>query len=1380
VALLAGVCAAAEGEATSPRRESILLDAPWKVQPATTPDRAPDPGQWGTCDLQDWRWRMTVTGAPWSVKRQDVHCLWYEKEVVIPANWAGKRILVYFDTVEGDAVVFANGQRVAEFLAPCGEVDVTAFARPGERNALQVYLTRNYTGISRTFEQDVLRYTGRGPGAPYQTGPDGWALGLTRPATLCARPHAMAVTDVFVKPSWRRQAIELEVELTAEGPAQDLVLAATIVDAEGRQALEFSRPAPEIPAGVSTHSLTSAWEAPIPWELEKPYLYRASVAVRQGESALDAAPTVSFGFREIWHEGRALMMNGHPVRFRTSLALGLSPANLSFFRLMGLNVFQFQPNPTHFYSVWSEWPLEADELLEALDRQGLGAIQRAPTAVHLDQRLLDDPEAEAAYRQEVGLWLRRQRNHPCILGWTPTMNYTGNIANIHADGMGRSSVCVGNSRERVLEQAIAIIKAIDPTRFVFGHHDGNVGDISSSNTYLNFVPLQEREEWPSEYAAQGDLPYMVVEFGQPATLNYWKGSRFLCTEYLAIYFGEEAYARESEAGLRQVLEWGALGPHQTEHTWVRALTEHFPMQWDLHRLFIGNTDRAWRTWDVNGGWFYWDFELGYGDPPGFTFERAGDVHSRYGHLTAPVTSRPPWANPNFDIHARTMQPLLVYLAGAPVHTDKSHSFYAGETVRKQIAWVWDGPGTRELTAEWTATDDRTGTRIAGGTAAKTLEWAGISFSPVVFEAPTVPARTGLTLALRVTERGQEVAADRLSVQVFPRPGPLVLDQAIGLWDPVGKSGPWLRELGLRCQPVAPGADLSALAVLILGREALQKGGRLPYSAADVDRGLKVLILEQLPEMWEALGFRAIEAMPRYVYSRDRGSPVLAGLEAEDLVNWRGSPDLLPEKKTYRSHDAYHAPKWTNTHAVASVALEVPQVVGFTPILACEFDLNYTPLLRWQYGKGVVYCATLDFSDRVGHDPGATLLARNLLAAVAAEVPETRRVAVAGTDRDRELVQALQPALSEGQSADPATTVLLAGEGGLSGEPVLRFAREGGAVVSLCQTGDSLSALGYRVAEREVYRVAPARHALLRGIGGNLLRFRDAMKVPVFAPEGQPDGSEVLLDGLCLVRGLGRGRLVFLQLDPGQLAGRYAAEDSRRAGVWPSVERGHQFLAQVLTNCGVASSQKLAERVCRLEAGAAFQWLRTWQACGPFVTDSTDGQAMLSLETPAEYAVISGQPNVDDRYAQPDGRVPDWRTALTAREDGFVDLGRLGQDQRAVAYVLRQVESQTERTAQLRLGFDYFLRVWVNGEMVYDCPSGHGGAPIPDKHKVNIRLRQGTNAIGMKVAAGSKGFGFWAKLSEEGVDFAPAAQAREGVELYPRADRSWDPYLFQYY
>ena len=113
---------------------------------------------------------------------------------------------------------------------------------------------------------------------------------------------------------------------------------------------------------------------------------------------------------------------------------------------------------------------------------------------------------------------------------------------------------------------------------------------------------------------------------------------------------------------------------------------------------------------------------------------------------------------------------------------------------------------------------------------------------------------------------------------------------IALFDPKGETGAWLKAAGITCQTVDAGADLSSYDTLIVGKAALTLDGPAP-DITRVRDGLKVIIFEQTSEVLEKrFGFRVVEYGLRNVFPRIPDHPMLAGLNTDNLRDWRGVGD----------------------------------------------------------------------------------------------------------------------------------------------------------------------------------------------------------------------------------------------------------------------------------------------------------------------------------------------------------------------------------------------------------------------------------------------------------------------------------------------------------
>ena len=124
---------------------------------------------------------------------------------------------------------------------------------------------------------------------------------------------------------------------------------------------------------------------------------------------------------------------------------------------------------------------------------------------------------------------------------------------------------------------------------------------------------------------------------------------------------------------------------------------------------------------------------------------------------------------------------------------------------------------------------------------------------------------------------------------------------------------------IEAHTVEAGADLSGYDILVVGKGALTVDGPGP-NLSRVRDGLKVVVFEQTAEALEKrLGFRIAEYGLRQVFPRVPDHPLLAGLNPENLRDWRGAATLLPPRLEYTTSHTFGGP------AVEWCGIEVPRV-----------------------------------------------------------------------------------------------------------------------------------------------------------------------------------------------------------------------------------------------------------------------------------------------------------------------------------------------------------------------------------------------------------------------------------------------------------------------
>jgi beta-galactosidase len=1084
-----------------------------------------------------------------------VWCAWYQRKIAIPPEWAGRAILVSLERLSTDAIISVNGEKCGEIRWPSGDVDITKAVKAGTEALLRIQVMAT--------SDDTPSTTFLDPGRVVTTAARLSSKGLIGDVFLRSRPLGPHVSDVFVQTSTRNKELKLVVELSEEVPAETVQVTAKILGTTGQEEKSFQGTA-AIKEGKA-HRMELAWKWPNPklWDLQQANLYTLKLRC-QGAGWKDEYPQ-PFGFREFWVDGRKFILNGTEIRLRPASqvymetrfagSVELTDAHIDGCLVAGFNIEECWPvnhdekGSVNFRELWAD----------RADRKGFLLMG---TALPIDEPNWDKAGVQEKYRRKLDQDLRRYRNHPSIVLWTTNPNWLGNGLDQDPWHVGRSEEIPGaieDWKKKKAREAVSLIKEVDPTRPIMNHAGANNGDVYNINCYLNFMPLQEREEWLSEWAKSGDMPLMCVEFGTPWSLSFLRGrwgfegvTEPLMTEYCAIYLGREAYALETP-DYREAIR-RKYGGHGKFGDWINGETviEASPAFQRLEALFSRNTYRSWRTWGITGGMLPWDY--GFGWDAYATERRRKHLAVREVALSPftpgmrgivrakeAMTFLKPFQPEGVDVHPAGIAlmeangPTLAWISGpSGSFTSKDHHFLAGQAVAKQVVFINDERTVQDYTYAWTVELD--GKRVASENGKGRIDPAKTLFVPLGFRLPDLAGRPRAAGTISLQAKiGSREHQDLFSFHVFPKPTPL--GQTVALYDPAGKTRKMLAALGCTIREWDGKASRE---VIVIGRDALSSGQPLPFDlAAATSAGGRVLVLAQNPE-WirTSLGFRVAPHLCRRVFEVSASHPVCQDLDDADLSDWSGqSTEVEAYPKPPVQDPRWRSPKygfhWGNQGVVTSAALEKPHRSGWRPILECEFDLAYSPLLELDYGEGRLVLCTLDLEDHVLQDPAAALLARNLLryCAEAKPVPRARRTILLGDAQDKKDLDALGVWYEPATVLDADADLAIIGRQTRWQDAHLRaFLAKGGRALVLAHSA-SEPGFGPKLTENKSFsgslNVPPWPEC--QGLSASDLHWRS--QGSAWLVETGPDAGA---DGLLGVLRQGAGVALFCQMDPNRL------------------------------------------------------------------------------------------------------------------------------------------------------------------------------------------------------------------------------------------------------
>ena len=1152
---------------TTPSRERICLNGLWQFRPVLQKEEIaalpPEGSGWGYFKIPG-AWPVAANGMsfylspllmaeidPWKL-----NSAWYRREIEVPAEWSGREIILSADLIQSCAKIFVDGIEAGEFYYPGGEADLTGKLIPGKKQTLALLVSANPEESATFMAADRLI---KNQSALQNRG-------ITGNLFLESRPIGAAVSDVHVITSVQNAAITFDTGFVAL-PAGRYRLEAELFDADGRAVKRFlSTPFRSTGKPGFRHSFGGAWQNPKLWDIDTPgNLYTAKVRLLDDKGGLlDEFLPQEFGFREFCIDGRDFYLNGRKIHLRALVTKTPQEADFGSELWIEHLVRAARGFGANFLIGWnySFSPgvfCYLDGFHRGTSRRGMLTSLTLPHFKDFNSNL-KDPEQAAAYRRQAEHLIRRFQNVPGVVMLVMNHNATGYSGDQNPMRIGTAykpeealpDGALANRAQAVLAENIA--RKLDPSRPIYHHEGGNIGDVYTLNCYLNWAPRQERADWLENWEKNGTMPLVFVEWGLPhvASWSSYRGPSFIWStkglqclwtnEFNAAILGEKAY--RDEPAKQKLYDHQEKMIKGNELTFFSALGGNSIMNRveDVNRVRAYYAQRVFRSLRARGisGILPWDQFLCWkwvADGPGVR-----QNPDRFRNLKQPglvpdlLIPRGEYINNPFAryelnttgeaVHAGFTE-FLGWIGGkAGDITEEGHNFRPGETVRKTLVVLNDS--RREAKVEWRWRVPALGIEKSGSTV---VAPAGRCDLPVEFTIPTAGAPEKFALEAEFDFPGQGRSCDRFMVDLVAQAA-VKLASRVGLYDPEGKASLLLNRLGIPFRTVHSDRDLNGIEILILGRNALH--GFPLHLSQRLENGLKLLVLEQPAQELNRLGLRTTEQGFREVFSVSDFSG--------DLRDWRGSATQLPGTFPLVPYEAT-SPQWDwngfsntrvwragNRGSLTEVLFEKPQVGNWNPLLQCGFDLQYVPLVEFVEGKGRIMFCQLAVTGRTEIEPQADdLLGRALERLDSARGPAPRNVRYLGGSEGAALLDALRIPRSADSGSTPAETLLVLGPGAEPGDltdavaaglNVLALGFGQAELESMLPGKFHLQSGGYYSDQVENLRATPE----FTGIGNAELHWRGKMQFDAFAPDSAGGRS------LGIVRH-GKGVFVSCQLPP---------------------------------------------------------------------------------------------------------------------------------------------------------------------------------------------------------------------------------------------------------
>jgi beta-galactosidase len=477
------------------RRQS--LDGTWRFHLAPRPNNTPD--NWHSPDFDDAAWGMIAVPGVWTM--QDVGDAPIYCNVLMPFadphepggvpddnptglyrttfglddDWADQDIIVHVGGFETVMLIWCNGEFIGmgkDSRLP-SEFDLTPHVTQGT-NHLAIMVIK-WSDASWIEDQDHWRHGG-----------------IHRSVFIEARAKTR-IDDIITVADFDPETGEGIFTMRAQvhGPSVGYAVRAHIIPCDLADQDKAPIQMPAVPVAQFPHDagfgeqLVTSYTYPgheaqlcckIPnadlWTAETPSLYCVVTQLLNDRSQVLETHYTQVGFRRIEIKDRRLLINGQPIviigvnRHDHHPENGKTPS----FEDMRNDLISMKRHNINAVRT-AHYPND-HRMLDLADQLGLYVIDEANVECHARGRAIaNDPRYQAAIIDRTRRMIQRDRNHPCIIGWS--------LGNESGHGPAHDG-------------AAALARRLDPTRFI--HYEGAVCE-----RFISFWsdPTEKSQQAPS-------------------------------------------------------------------------------------------------------------------------------------------------------------------------------------------------------------------------------------------------------------------------------------------------------------------------------------------------------------------------------------------------------------------------------------------------------------------------------------------------------------------------------------------------------------------------------------------------------------------------------------------------------------------------------------------------------------------------------------------------------------------------------------------------------------------------------------------------------------------------------------------------------------------